>query len=455
MGSGAMGLFPRAGHAQSASTDAVSSARVALLVGNRDYPGGQELPPMHTNVRRLAAALEGLGFQVTALVDQSRDEALEAVEAFGRAVAALPPEGTSLFYFCGHGMQIDAENFLLPARLLPVFLPLNRSLSEYVALKARVLNAWPVRPAGQSITVIDACRVSLRAFDSARIDGLNQVRVSQGEMVVFSTGAGKPALAPINPDRMTFYTDELVRQLERQAREPEELNFRELFRSVGLKVTETMRNHPLEDIRELAQIPYVADNVRQSSRVSLRPPRAAEATAPSPEVPKVPPEDPAIEERAFAAIGEALWPAEAARRARAFLARYPKSRFQTKAIVAAAGASDSAQRLRQGTAELFPRDFAARPELGDAFNEDLRRAAQGDKEAAARVGQRLLSQGGRATARSFVAWMQFSAELGNGIAAYDLSRYFADNGQGAEAGRWETLARQLGYVPPPRLRNDR
>lgn len=441
--------------AQAVPAVGASGARVALLIGNREYLANQDLPPMHTNVRRLASALEALGFQVTAQVDQSREESLRAVEAFGRTVAALPPDGVSLFYFCGHGMQIDAENFLLPARVSPKFLPLNQSLSDYLALRARVLASWPVRPVGQSITVVDACRASVKPLEAVKDDGLNQVRVREGEMVVFSTSAGKPALSPISPDRMTFFTDELVRQLERQAMEPEELNFRELFRSVGLKVTETMRTHEVEDIRELAQIPYLADNVRQSSRVSIRPPSTVVAVAPSPAAPQVPKEDPVIEERAFAGIGEALWPAEAGRRARAFLERYPQSRFHTAATVAAAGASESALRLRQGQAELFQRDFSARPELGEAFNEDLRRAAVGDKEAAARVAQQLLARGSGAMARSYVAWMQFSAELGNGIAAYDLSRYFADNGQGAESGRWETLARQLGYVPPPRLRNVR
>lgn len=442
-----LGALPRPAAAQATPQAEPSPARIALLIGNRDYPDNQDLPPMHTNVERMRLALEALGFRVTALRDQGRDDAIRAVEAFGAQMQALPPSGTSLFYFCGHGMQIDAENFLLPSGIFPRFRPIAESRDLYVALQRNVLEPWPARPAGQAITVIDACRASPKPLADVKDDGLNQVRVREGEIVVFSTSAGKPALSPINPDRMTFFTDELVRQLERQAAAPEELTFRELFRSVGREVTRTMLEHRLEDIRELAQVPYVADNVRLPVRVSLRAPAPVVASSPS-----APVEDPAVEERAYAAIAEALWPAEAARRARAFVARYPQSRYRTAATVAAEGAAESARRLREGQAALFQRDFVPRPDLGDGFNEDLRRATSGDKEAAARVGQQLLDRGGGRAGRSYVAWMQFSAELGNGVAAYDLSRYFGDVGQASLAGQWETRARELGYRVPPRLR---
>lgn len=441
---GGLASLPRPADAQATEGPAT---RLALLIGNRDYPDNHDLPSMHANVERLAAALEALGFLTTSLLDQGRDEAIRAIEEFGRRSQALPADGTSLFYFCGHGMQIDSENFLLPSRVHPRFRALAESRNVYVPLQRSVLVPLPVRSEGQTITIIDACRASPKPLADVKDDGLNQLRVREGEVVVFSTSAGKPALAPLNPSRMTFYTNELVLQLERQAREPEEVSFRELLRSVALQVTKTMRTHPLEDIRELAQVPYIADNVRRPVRVSPRPPAAAVSA--SPEVPR---DDPVEEQRAFDAIDELLWPAEASRQARAFLVRYPKSRFRTAALVAAEGAAESAQRLSQGKAELFQRDFTARAELGDAFNEDLRRATHGDKEAAARVGQRLLQQGGASAGRSFVAWMQFSAELGNGVAAYDLSRHFAGTGQAALAGIWETRARELGFVVPPRLR---
>ena len=62
-------------------------------------------------------------------------------------------------------------------------------------------------------------------------------------------------------------------------------------------------------------------------------------------------------------------------------------------------------------------------------------AANSDKDAAARVADRLKpsSYTGPA-ATTFEGWMQFAAELGNGIAAFDLARYYNVANRGALAG---------------------
>lgn len=452
---------------------APSGDRIALLIGNRDYPGNQDLPPMHTNVRQLKSALEALGFQATSLLDGDRAGSLRAVEAFGRQLQALPANGTALFYFCGHGMQIDAENFLLPSGIFPRFRSLDDSLKLYIALRRNVLEPLPPRPNGQIITVIDACRTSPKKLENVADDGFNQVRPLEGELIVFSTSAGKPALAPIDETRRTFFTDSLIRQLERQARTPEELSFRELFRLVSSDVQRTMRAHPLEDIRALTQVPYIADFTRRAVRVSLRDPTPPEPPKPPPVVvqpaapgasasaqpalppppPPPPPEDPRIEQAAFGALGETLWPGDVLKLSRAFAERYPNSRFFSAAQVAADGAADAAKLLSRPDISLYRRDFQLEPTLGESFNEDLRRAARGDKDASARVAERLLpaESSGRAAQR-YEGWMQYAAELGNGIASYDLARYYNERGQPAKAATWASRATQLGYVVPPQLR---
>lgn len=431
--------LPTQASAQAPGAGEGAGRRVALLIGNRSYPANQDLPPMHTNVARVAAALRALEFEVATVLDAARENTLRAVEAFGQRLQALPADGTALFFFCGHGLQIDAENFLLPAGTHPRFRNLEESLRLYVSLQKNVLTPWPDRPAGQMITVIDACRVSASRLENVQDDGLNQVRARPGEMIVFSTSGGKPALAPLDPRRMTFFTAEWVRQMEQQAAAPEDLDFRELFRSVAIEVQRTMRNHPLEDIRELAQVPYIADHVRHSERVA---PRAAPRTA-----------DSAPDEaQALAALQAALWPAEVLRLARAFLERHPASSARTAVRVAAEGAAEAAGLLRRSGINLYPRDVQPRPELGPAFEDDMRRALRGDGTAAARVGARLLAADPTAHGRSYTGWMELAAALGNGIAAYDLARHYRDRDQPAAAGTWEARARELGYVIPPGLR---
>lgn len=442
--------LPGAAGAQVADA-APAAPRIALLIGNRDYPDRQALPPMHTNVRRTQAALESVGFRCTAAFDLDRAATLQAVQQFAAQWQALPPDAVGLFYFCGHGMQIASENFLLPARLFPRERSLEESRRLNVELGKDVRTQLPMADNRLMISVIDACRTSPAKLGAD--DGLNQVRANPGELVVFSTGAGKPALSPVSPDRMTFFTEALVARLQALADKPDEIGFADFFRSVGLDVTRTMRNHPVPDIQDLAQEPFIADNTRAPVRVSLRPP---EPPRPSAEALAADAERRLREEAdAYERIRSALWPRDVQRWSQEFLRRFPGSRYQSSVQVAEAGASRGVKMINTLDVALERESFAARPDLGEHFNEDLRRASRGDKDAAARVGERLGQTGRRDDSLPFEGWMQFAAALGNGIAAFDLARHYSATNRSAEVGRWVSRAVQLGYNPPPGLRGTR
>ncbi|HEX7439355.1 MAG TPA: caspase family protein, partial [Caldimonas sp.] len=105
--------------AQPADADSASPTRLALLIGNRAYPDPFELPPIHKNVRDLTAALEKRDFKVTAALDQTPDALRSTIQAFAKIAAESPPNATILFYFTGHGMQVDAENLMLGSGISP------------------------------------------------------------------------------------------------------------------------------------------------------------------------------------------------------------------------------------------------------------------------------------------------------------------------------------------------
>ncbi|MGS0758127.1 hypothetical protein ACVBEH_27620, partial [Roseateles sp. GG27B] len=51
--------------AVAAGTVSNSNVRLAFLLGNRDYPAQQDLPPITKNIRDLKVTLEAKGFRVT------------------------------------------------------------------------------------------------------------------------------------------------------------------------------------------------------------------------------------------------------------------------------------------------------------------------------------------------------------------------------------------------------
>lgn len=426
----ALGLLPAV--TLGAAND--TAPRFALLVGNRVYPSPFDLPPVHKNLRDVQAALEKRGFKVSVVVDQDSKVLRDAMQAFARQVAAAPADATVLFYFTGHGMQVDAENLLLGAGTNPSGKE-NTLLGGGLMLKRDLVDALPHRPKGLSMVVIDACRTSLRAEG-----GLNQVEAPLGCLIAFATGAGKPAIAPAVETQNTFYTASLVKLLQSAA---DEVTFSDLFRLVKLDVQQTMLNHPIPAIRAVAQFPFIAENTQIPTRLALKPSAPGGAVA----------FDNGDEKALWQQVEESYWPGDVVKRADEYLKRFPGGKLAGAAQVAREGAGDAAKAMQRNDVRLYKSAFSPKPETPGGLLRELRKAAWGDKDAAARIA-RMYRQGqdGVSTdANRFEGWMQFAAALGNGIASYELALYYRGQDQPLLAAQFESRARELGYTPPPTL----
>jgi hypothetical protein len=431
-----------AAHARGQATSEGSPARLALVIGNRTYPDPFDLPPIPKNVRDLTGALERRGFQVTAAIDQKPDELRTTIGAFARVANAAPANATLLFYFTGHGMQVDAENLLLGASVSPDSKE-EVLLKSSLHLRRDVIDLLPKRPQGLVIAVIDACRTSLRAALTAT-DGFNQVEAPLGCLIAFSTGAGKPAIAPAVETLNTFYTASLVKLLTTAA---DELSFSDLFRLVKIDVQQTMQNYPVAAIRQFTQFPFIAENVQVRFPLSLhpevKPPPVATANAEQ-------------EAKAWSELQETLWPADVVRLAEAYLQAYPESRVAGSAQVAREGAADAVKALRSNDVRLYRSAFQPKSTRAEWLNE-LRKAARGDKDAAARIARAYLRGEGdiERDVNRYEGWLQYAAALGNGIACYELAVYYRRQGQPVPAAQYESRAKELGYTPPRTLDNVR
>jgi len=419
-----------------------SEVRLALLLGNRNYPTPFDLPPIPKNLRDLEAVLERRGFKVTSALDLDLPASRRALDSFITEAASSPPDATVFFYFSGHGVQVDASNLLLPAGLNPSSKgELLQTAS--VQLLGDVVRRLPPRRDGMIIAVVDACRTGLRAGEVA---GLNQVEAPPGCLISFSTGAGKPAIAPAVETQNTFYTGSLVKLMGSVS---DQTTFPELMQLVRSDVRETMLNHPVAAIRQLAQDPFIADHTRVRLTVE---PRRAGATAPT--VPDI------DEEAELKKLEQLAWPAEVIQVAEAFLKARPESPFAPGVQVARDGARSAVKALQRNDVRLYKSAFSLNEEMPVEQRQDLLRCGRGDKDAAARMAWRFRGQSsgayGVSSAQSrYEGWMQFAVALGNGIASYELAVHFRSTGQPLLASQYEARARDLGYTPPPNLDNVR
>jgi len=108
-GSYRLSLAPSPGHPRQIGVP--GGARViALLVGVSDYGGRtSDLPNTDEDARALYASLRGAGLlhPASAVLTNAEATTKAVGEAFARAAAAAGPDDTFLFFFSGHGDQVD------------------------------------------------------------------------------------------------------------------------------------------------------------------------------------------------------------------------------------------------------------------------------------------------------------------------------------------------------------
>ncbi len=127
--------------------------RVALVVGNAKYQRLVKLNNAATDAEDMCAALGRLGFDVACHYNISnRSDFRQVVRAF---TSQLNSETVALFYYAGHGVQINGENFLLP---VSVDAKISLDLEEDSLNLSYLLRSLETARSSPNIVILDACR---------------------------------------------------------------------------------------------------------------------------------------------------------------------------------------------------------------------------------------------------------------------------------------------------------
>ena len=157
--------------------------RVALVVGNDAYTDQSVLRNAVNDARAVASALGEVGFAVTRVENADRARLTSALSAFA---GSLRGDDVALFYFAGHGVQVDQENYLMPTDYA------GRSSS---ALRFDAVSASDVQE------MLGRARVAMLVFDACRNNPYRGVRggrglapmEARGTLIAYAAGAGQVA----------------------------------------------------------------------------------------------------------------------------------------------------------------------------------------------------------------------------------------------------------------------
>jgi formylglycine-generating enzyme required for sulfatase activity len=167
--------------------------RIALLVGNADYPGQKLGTPLH-DVEVLRSVLEDLRFDVSVVKNTTKREFETALAQFGNRINTTAPTALSFFYFAGHGVQHDTTNYLLPIDITDLRSP--RHLPGRAVRVDDVVEQITGSNSRENIIVLDACRDNpLGSIRFRRAEqGLSRLLTPPpGTLIAFSTASGAVA----------------------------------------------------------------------------------------------------------------------------------------------------------------------------------------------------------------------------------------------------------------------
>ena len=167
-----------------------SEKRLALIIGNSEYTFGGSLANSVNDARAMQKSLESLGFKVFKFENSDQLTMKKAIDEFGRN---LKNHTVGLFFYAGHGVQVNGSNYLIPINANLE----NENDVEYDAVRAdRVLAKMESAGSKTNIIILDACRDN--PFERSwrrgtKGNGLAFMNAPSGSIIAYATSPGSTA----------------------------------------------------------------------------------------------------------------------------------------------------------------------------------------------------------------------------------------------------------------------
>ena len=165
--------------------------RIALVIGNSAYADSPLANPVN-DARLISAALRAQGFEVIERLDVGQNAMKLAVKDFGNRLKAARGAAVGLFFYAGHGIQVDGQNYLIP---IDAPIEDEGDVDIYAVGANGILRTIEDARNGLNIVILDACRNNpfARGF-RAQMRGLAPMDAPQGTLIAYSTAPGQVAL---------------------------------------------------------------------------------------------------------------------------------------------------------------------------------------------------------------------------------------------------------------------
>ena len=182
-------------------------SRLALIIGNSSYRDAPLINPAN-DAKAVGGLFAQAGFTVDSRLDATRADMIAAIERVG-AAGKRSETKLVVFYYAGHGAQLDWRNYLLP---VDAVVQKQDDLKQRCVDLGLLLGQFSATKDKTFVVILDACRNN--PFGSAyrpEQKGLSQFDAPVGSLLAYATSPGN--VASDGEGQNGLYTQHLVREL--------------------------------------------------------------------------------------------------------------------------------------------------------------------------------------------------------------------------------------------------
>ncbi|RAR49167.1 caspase domain-containing protein [Paraburkholderia unamae] len=208
---GALPVLPSLFASATSRAGSDAASRVALVIGNSHYPH-MALRNPGNDAQAMAGLLSKAGFHVDTQLDANRDTCLSAIQQFGQSLSNADVK-LAIFYYAGHGAQLDWHNYLIP---VDAHVSTGDELRSRCVDLGALLDAFAKAKGKTYVVILDACRNDpFNGTYRPAQAGLSQFDAPVGSLLAYATSPG--SVAYDGDANNGLYTGSLVRELSRTA----------------------------------------------------------------------------------------------------------------------------------------------------------------------------------------------------------------------------------------------
>jgi len=226
-----------------ALASAHAETRVALVIGNANYPSGV-LPTPANDAGLIAQTLQAAGFDVVGVRDLDQDSLRKTFRDFIAKVSAAGPDTVAFIYLSGYGLQLEGENY---------FVPTDANIVRDVNVASEALRVSdytkPLAALGikASMVILDGARANPFAKSGSPLaGGLALVEPDPGTLIAFNAAPG--TVVQNEAGSYSAYAQALAEMMREGG-----LPVTDIFDRVRLRVNETTKG---------AQVPWNASKLQ-------------------------------------------------------------------------------------------------------------------------------------------------------------------------------------------------